>query len=228
MRARLSMATSRKPQEEREAQRFFERVFEHFGQTVAVEFAGQPVAAGEKGQLALVLIAFVDDAQHAMRALRTAVRAGEPAAGVLDPEPGLGRRVGTDDILDLIGDAVAVVALVGLRHDVEAGLGVIRLEQLRISAAAGNCRDVGDQQNAGGVGAPRQRVGIDVPVIGHLADRSENCRGIELRACRAARCWPRRDICRPFSVTVASCHGLAVVAVRGRRRRMDGEPIRKL
>ena len=62
MRARLSMATSRNPQDERKRKRFLDRIFEDFGQMMAVQFAGQAVVTGEKSELTLVLIALVDDA----------------------------------------------------------------------------------------------------------------------------------------------------------------------
>ena len=68
-----------------EADRVLQRVFKHLGEVVPVQFAGEPVVAGEKVEPAFVLVALVDDAQDAVRARRPAVGAGKPAAGILDP-----------------------------------------------------------------------------------------------------------------------------------------------
>ena len=89
--------------------------------------------------------------------------------------------------MNLIGDAVAVVALVGFGDDVEAGLRVFRFEELRIGAAARNRRDVADQQNLAGIAAPQQFVTVDAPVIGGFADRGENLGGIEMSAAAGRR-----------------------------------------
>ncbi len=78
-------ADEQKPAGGAEAQRFIDRIFQDLAQAVAVQFAGQAIMAGEKGELALMLIALIDDAQHALRPRRTSVGAGKPAAGVLDP-----------------------------------------------------------------------------------------------------------------------------------------------
>ena len=51
-----------------ETHRLVDRVFENFGEPVPVQFAGQPIAAREVRQLALVLMTFIDDAEHAARA----------------------------------------------------------------------------------------------------------------------------------------------------------------
>ena len=72
-----------------------------------------------------MLVALIDDADDAVGALRLAIGAGEPAAGILDPELRIGRRIGADAILDLIGDAVAAVVFLRLHDGVEAGLGVL-------------------------------------------------------------------------------------------------------
>src|SRR5580704_6401047 len=102
---------------------------------VAVEFAGQAVAAGEKSKPALMFIALVDNANDAMGADRLAGRTGKPAAGVLDPKPGFGIRVGTNAVLNLIGNAVAFVTPVRLHDGVEARLHIIGLETLGKSTA---------------------------------------------------------------------------------------------
>ena len=119
-----------------EAQRLVERVFQHFGEMVAVEFAGQAVAAGEKSKPALMFIALVDNANDAMGAKGLAVCARKPAAGVLDPQPGFGIRTGTNAVLNLIGNAVAFVTLVRLHDGVETRLRIVGLETMRKSATA--------------------------------------------------------------------------------------------
>ena len=151
------------------AQSFLDRVFENFAQVMAVQFAGEAVVTGEVSEPALVLIPLIDDAQHAVRQRRPAVGAGKPAAGILDPQLGLGRGIGTDAILDLIGDAMAVVALVRLHDRIEAGLRVLGLQKLRVGAAARNRRDIAEQKNLGSITAPEQRVGADAPVVSDLA-----------------------------------------------------------
>ena len=172
--------------------RFVDGVFQHFGQMVPVQFAGEPVVAGQIGEPPHVLVALVDDADDAVGAHRLAVGAGEPAADILDPKPRVRRRVGTDAILNLIGDAAAVVALVRLHDGVEARLGVLGLEHLGIGAAGRDRGDVGDQQHRGGVGAPMQRVGVDAPVVGHLADRVEDFGRVDAGP---VRCAGRDRIC---------------------------------
>ena len=108
---------------------------------------------------------------------------------------------------------MAFVALVGLRHDVEARLRVVRFEELRIGASARNRRDVRDQQNFGGIGAPEQLVAVDAPVVGDFADGSEDFGGIKMRAGvprgrrgngRAGAAGKEMKSRGPLSVTVAS------------------------
>src|SRR5580704_13532960 len=143
-----------------------------------VEFAGETVEAGQIGQLAHILVALVDDADEAVRARRLAVDAGEPTTSILDPELGFATALGTDAILNLVGDAAAVVALGGIDDDVEARLGVLGLEELRIGAAGGNRRPIGDQQHLAGVIAPRQRIAVDAPIVSDFADRTEDRRRV--------------------------------------------------
>ncbi len=154
---------------------------------VPVEFAGEPVVAGEVSEPAFVLVAFVDHAQNPVRAQRSSIAAGEPAAGVLDPKLGVRAGIGADSVLNLIGDAVAVVALVRLHDRVEPRLRVIGLEELRVAASAGNRFEIANEQHVLDVGAPLQRVGVDVPVVGGFADGSENLRGVECAGRRRRR-----------------------------------------
>ena len=64
-------------------------------QAPPVELAGQAVVTRKKIKLALMLVAFGDDAQHAMGARRACIGAGKPAAGVLDPKLGVGGGIGS-------------------------------------------------------------------------------------------------------------------------------------
>jgi len=76
--------------------------------------------------------------------------------------------------LDAIGYALALVALVRFDDRVERSLAVVGLEQLRVSAAAGDRTVIADEQHVGGVRAPGQNVACDVPAVQHFADRGEN------------------------------------------------------
>ncbi len=69
-----------------EVHRLVERGAEHLDQAGAVEFAGQRIELRKLLELALAFVALVDDAHDAMRPQRLAVGAGEPAAGVLQPD----------------------------------------------------------------------------------------------------------------------------------------------
>jgi hypothetical protein len=53
---------------------------------MAVELAGEIVAAGEVLEPACALIAFVDDVDRALGACGLAVGAGKPAARIFDPQ----------------------------------------------------------------------------------------------------------------------------------------------
>ncbi len=79
-------------------------------QARAVQRAGQQVEAGGERELPLFLVTVGDDADQTVSARRAAVRPGEPASGVLDPD---GRVAGTvrrnDAIADLEWDALALI-----------------------------------------------------------------------------------------------------------------------
>ncbi len=113
-----------------------------------VEFAGETVITGEIAQPAFVLVAVVDDAHHAVRTDGFAVGAGEPAAGVFEPESGVGVRVGANAILDAIADAAAVVALLRAHDCVEAGLQIVGVEELRKCTGGGDRLAACDRQNS--------------------------------------------------------------------------------
>ena len=92
----------------------------------------------------------------------------------------------TDAVLDLIGDAMAFVALVRLHDDVEADLRVLGIEELRKGAAGGDGAAILDQQHVADVVAPGQHIAVEMPLVGNLADRGEDLRRIG----RAGRqCW---------------------------------------
>ena len=73
-----------------------------------VELAGQRIVPRQLQQLLVAGVAFIVDADDALRARRPAVGAGEPAAGFLDPEHGLGGR-GPHAIFDPVGRAFAAL-----------------------------------------------------------------------------------------------------------------------
>ena len=76
-----------------------------------------------------------------MRTHRLAVAAGEPTAGVLQPD--LLAAAAAEGVLHLIGNAAACVAMTGSGDRVEAALSVFRFDLLRKAAAAGDVADVG-------------------------------------------------------------------------------------
>ena len=69
-----------------EARGFLDRFGQRGDQMGAVEFAGQRIVPRQLQQLLVAGVAFVVDADDALRARRPAVGAGEPAAGFLDPD----------------------------------------------------------------------------------------------------------------------------------------------
>ncbi len=111
---------------------------------VPVQFAGEPVVPSEKRKPAFMLVALVDDAQHAVCARRSAICPRKPAAVILDPQLGIRTGGGPNAILNLVGHTVPVVALVRLHHSVETGLRILGFEQLRVTAAGRNGRHIID------------------------------------------------------------------------------------
>jgi hypothetical protein len=75
--------------------------------------------------------------------------------------------------LNLIGDAVAVVALVRLHDRVEAGLCVVGFEELRIARPV-EIAAMSRMSSTSAALRPKADVAVDAPVVGHLADRGEN------------------------------------------------------
>ncbi len=153
-------------------------LFELFGQMPAIDLAGERIEAREIGELLLVLVAIVDDADEAMRAQRLAVLVGEPAAGILDPE--LRRaRAHAQRILDLIGDAAAAVGFLRMENRVEARLRIAGIEQIGKGAAGRDRPAIAQPEHGGCVVAPDQAIGFDPPFIGGFARRTQNFRAIE-------------------------------------------------
>ncbi len=139
-----------------------------------------------------MLLTLIVDADEAVRSGRLAVGSNEPPTGVFDPEPCFRGRIGTQTVLNLVGDAVTVIALVGLHDDVETRLRIVGIEDLRISAAACGRRNIGNEQHVFDVRASRQGIGIDVPVIGDFTDGNEDACGVDRRGLWD-RCWRYRD-----------------------------------
>ena len=134
--------------------------FEEFHQVRPVELAGKAVVAGEIVEPAFAFVALVDNAHHAMCARWLAVTSREPAAGILYLKLLVRPGVRPDAILDARADAAAAVALLGLHDRIKARLRILLLDQLRVGAAAGDCRGITDQQNVAGVRALHLRTSL--------------------------------------------------------------------
>src|SRR6185312_871404 len=151
---------------------FVEDAAEQLDEPRAVCLAGERIELRELDQLAFALVPRVDGADDAVRAGRLAVRAGEPAANVLDPD--LAAVVLPEGVFDLIGDAGAVVGRLALRHRIEAGLSRVGFDLLRINTATGDVRHAGNAKDGGGVFAPGERIAVETPFVGGLANGREN------------------------------------------------------
>ena len=119
-------------------------------------------------------MALVDYTHNPERAYRLAFGPGEPAAGIFQPDL---HAIALEGVLHLIGHAFAGVALTGLGDRIETALPVLGLDLLRKAAAAADIGDV-DAEYRGGIAAPEQRIGVEPPFIGDVADRPENLRGV--------------------------------------------------
>ena len=111
-----------------------------------------------------------------------AVRAGKPAAGVL--EPVLAFRV-LEAVLQLIGHAAAEIDVPRLLQCLRARLSRLGFDSSGEGAAGRDIRKRNAKQS-GGVLAPRQSIAVDVPFVGDIADRLQN----------GGRIGPRRWIAR--------------------------------
>ena len=100
------MPISMKAQDERKREASSIGLCQRSDQMGAIEFAGQGVVARQFQKLLVAGVALVVDADDAMGARRPAVGAGEPAAGLLDPEHRR-RGSGPHPVLDPVGHAIA-------------------------------------------------------------------------------------------------------------------------
>jgi hypothetical protein len=157
--------------------RFVDGFFEHLDHVPAIHLAGQGVEPGQIGEPLLALVALVDDAHDAVSACRFPVGAGEPAPDILDPEQAVGS--GPQRILQLVGNAGALVLRGRPHHRVGARLPALRIDQLRVAAPGAQRRRVGAGQDLADIRAPGQRVSVDPPFVGHLPDRGEDRAGVE-------------------------------------------------
>ena len=214
MRPRLSIATSRKPHEERSLHGLLERGFEHLGQVPAVHLAGERVEAREIGEPLLALVALVDRAHDAVRARRLAVGAGEPAAGILDPERIRVRR----------GSAQARIAPDRERRRPDRASpsasphrsASVRLSDRRTARRPrplAMADGIGECQHAADIGAPDEFVGVDPPVVRQPRRSRRRSHG---RIERAR--W--RCVCRRLAVDDAG-RDAARPGRNGRGRRAD-------
>ena len=182
MRARLSMATSRKPHDERKRIASSMVSSQNFGEVVPVQLAGQAVAAREIREPALVLVALVDDAQRCRgratacrRGRQTSGRCPRPRAWFRSPDRGgcsiesdRRRRGRSSRLSDCMTASKRACALLGFEH-------------LRVAAAARRSLATSPiEQHFGGIGAPVQDVAVDAPVVGNFADRGEDLRRVDV------------------------------------------------
>src|SRR5208283_131837 len=100
-----------------------------------VHFTGQGIEFRELDECPFEFVAFGDRAHDPERAHRLAVAAGEPAAGVLQPDCLAAAAPKT--VLHLIGYATARIAMTGAGDRVEPALPVLGIDVLRKTAAAG-------------------------------------------------------------------------------------------
>ena len=106
---------------------------ERSDQMRAIEFAGQRVVARQFDKLLVAGVALVVDPHNALDAHRSAVGAGKPAAGLLDPLHGCG-RIGPHPVFDAVGRALA--ALGGGRRDPSASERTERCGSIRFENSA--------------------------------------------------------------------------------------------
>ncbi len=186
MRARLSMRDQQESARGAEAHGVFDRLFQRLREMMPVEFAGEVVVAGEITQPPFAFVAVVDDAHGAERARRLAVGAGEPAAGVFDPQQRFAARRRAQAVYDAVEHAMAVVALLRAHDRVEARLRAAVVEQLCVSASGRDGVAIADQEDVGRVGAPGQLIAGDVPAVERFADGGENFGGVGFARRRGA------------------------------------------
>ena len=135
------------------------------------------IKLGELLELALTFVARVDRAHDPDRAQRLAVRTGEPAASILQPES-LCRVAALERVLHLIGNAVAGIMLTGLLERIYPALAAFVIDMLGVGLAARDLSRIGQAEDRCGIAAPGQGVAVEAPFIGDIADRAENLRGV--------------------------------------------------
>src|SRR5215216_250957 len=114
---------------------------------------------------------FIDRADHAMRANRTTIGSGKPAAGILDPDP-VRLRAEAKAVFHLVRNALPLVPLDRVHHRVEAGLDIVGVEQSRVEAPS---RDLGvGEKDATDIVAPGKRIAREVPLVACLPNGREN------------------------------------------------------
>ncbi len=185
MRPRWSIATSRKPHEERSRIASSSMAL---SMSIRCRRFISPVSTSKRARWAsslLALVAFVDDAHDAMGAPRLAVRAGEPASGVLEPQHTARRRL--QRVLHLIGHARAVVGRARTHHGIGARHSARGIDERGEALAAGQGSGIGNAEQLRSIGAPGQAVAVDLPDVGRLADRSQNVMGRNAPATGRAR-----------------------------------------
>ena len=224
MRARLSTATSMKPQEPRCATACASVDLQHLGQMKAVHLAGEPVEARQIGEPLFLRMPVVDDADDAVCARRLAVAAREPAANVLDPQRLLGAAAAAartaPDTARPCPSSFCGDFITASKRLVAASAP----EQLRVVAPARDRREAGrPSSTVGCIGAPGQHVGRDRPLVGRFADRRHDPRRIERGVARG--CRPRASPARPACEHIA---GPANTSALGGRLRLSGIPAKRV
>jgi hypothetical protein len=161
------------------------------GQGRAVELTRQLVAVAAV-ELALRLdVAVCEHAQDAARTRRPPVRAGPPAAVLLDPDrAGGARAAGLESIVQAIGCAGGVDGWLRRGQHVVTALDVLRRDAVREGRAG---RDLGARaaEDLGRVAFPGQPVGREIPVVGGLAHGRQDADEVEWA--RVAGPWPIGD-----------------------------------
>ncbi len=163
-----------------EARGFLDGLGKRCNQMRTIELAGERVVAQQPHQLRVAGMPLIIDTDDALRARRPAVGAGEPAAGLLDPEHG-GGCAGPDAIFDPIGRATARGRCMAKRVGPDRAH---RLDQFCKLRAARQRRRRNIRKNRGSVIAPGNRIGCDVPHEGRLAERGQDGRSLRNGGCQ--------------------------------------------
>ncbi|MGY3107408.1 hypothetical protein ACVWW7_004035 [Bradyrhizobium sp. LM6.9] len=98
-----------------ETGRLLDRLGQRRDQMRAIELAGQRIEPGQLRQFLVAGVALIVDADGADRAHRPTIGSREPAAGLFDPDHGIG-SAHAHTVLDPVGRAVGAVHGGGLRQ----------------------------------------------------------------------------------------------------------------